>query len=502
MRMADGRGSEATESPSEEGICSLLVNILSLTRVAAASPRRARRSSGTLAAEDRREAVDESTPTSTGSRAQRHRAARGSAQPLLHEAAAELLAGVTLDDLTAFVTVGRLAAEAGVSNGAIYSAYQPTHGINGRPRSAPQAAVRDMFLSVGAPVEALGLDVIGAIERLARQGSTSSEIIESVAEVLARVHAATGRGENGWMFTHLLLASSTAVNDPETRMVARDLFEVAVRHYAVVVGVILELTERAPAEGVTVEELARMLVDVAVAGSMRLRVDLDAEPGVVAALFTAVFAGATRRRDDHEDDLLGRLSVLNRSVTADERDRIVAAVARIVDRSGWEEVTLTRVGKLAGVDRSSLVAFAPTRHHLATSVWADVAASIGRRAQNRAVLDPEVRLVELVNDVADAACSRRALVASLLHARLYDGMRDGDDVEETADPVVEILAELLIERAGGEVGLRRVAARTAVDALLLGAATTDAAGEELAAVLIRGLRPDQWGSVGATPYDP
>ena len=52
----------------------------------------------------------------------RSRVPRGQAQERLHDACARLLAGVTLDDLTAFVTVARLTQESGVSSGAIYSA--------------------------------------------------------------------------------------------------------------------------------------------------------------------------------------------------------------------------------------------------------------------------------------------------------------------------------------------------------------------------------------------
>ena len=63
----------------------------------------------------------------------RSRVPRGQAQERLHDACARLLAGVTLDDLTAFVTVARLTQESGVSSGAIYSAVD-----GGVGRSAPQ----------------------------------------------------------------------------------------------------------------------------------------------------------------------------------------------------------------------------------------------------------------------------------------------------------------------------------------------------------------------------
>lgn len=445
--------------------------------------------------------MEEATPTSTEPPAQRTRAARGSAKSLLHEAAARLLADATLDDLTAFVTVGRLAAEAGVSNGAIYAAYKPTDGLDGRSRSAPQVAVREMFMSFLGTIDGMALEVIGAIERFVQQGTADREIIETLADIAGRSVEASGRGETTWDYTHLWIAAAVSLNDVAVREGVAVTYRQIEQAYESMVDVFLDLTDRVLVDGVSTLQLAQMLIDAADAGALRVRLHPESEPGIASRLIVAVFTAVTRRRSDHEDDLLRHLANPGRCATADERDRIAESVRRIVERSGWQEVTLVRAGNMALVDRSVLPSVAPTRHHLAAFLWSDVVESIERRAHNRAALGPEVQLVELVNDVADAACSRRDLVASLLQARLYDGRRESDGIEAQEDPIVEILAGLLIELAYGEVGLRRVAARTAVDALLVAAATSDATADELASVLIRGLGPDSPGTVGGAPYD-
>lgn len=179
-----------------------------------------------------------------------------------------------------------------------------------------------------------------------------------------------------------------------------------------------------------------------------------------------------------------------------EVERIGAEVRGLVERQGWQAVTLGRIQERTGIERSVIVATAPTRHHLATFVWSDVVEPIVRRAAARTGLGPDVQVVELVRDVADAACSRRALVASLLRSRLHDASSTDIAATDTgSDRLVALLTGLLVRVAGGDVGLRAVAARTAVDALLVGAAGSDADAEALSAVLIAGLLP----KAGPTP---
>lgn len=418
---------------------------------------------------------------------ERRRAARGTARPRLHAAAERLLSRVTLDDLTAFVTVGRLAEESGLSNGAIYSAARPSDGAGGRSRSAPQAIVREMFLSRGPVTDGLVLEVTAALQDCIDGRSTDGHLVERIATTVGRHVEAAARGEAGWEYTHLSLAAAVAVNDPAVREQLNATYRDVAEGYAELIAVVLDLTERVPVDGVSLDDLTWMILDVSDAGALRVRAGPDAATGTVARLIQMVFAAATRRRDDHEDGSIDRFAFDVRTPDRDEQDRIASATRRLTEESGWDSVTLTRVQNISGVDRSVLVAVAPTRHHLAAPVWSDVVGSIERRAQVRSNLPAGTRVEELVRDIADAACARRTLVASLLQARLHDQVSTSAGPAPDQDRLAKLLGALLVEHAGRGPGSRAVAARTAVDALLIGAAGTDTAAGELTAVLTAGL---------------
>lgn len=420
------------------------------------------------------------------------RAARGTARPKLRDAALRLLQGVTLDDLTAFITVGRLSQESGLSSGAIYSAHQPVEAAaGGRPRSAPQVAAREAFLSFFAATDGWATDVIAGIDALLARSPSDAEVVDAVARIVGDHVERAGRGDGGWDHTHLWLSAAVAVNDPEVRVGVAALYRELEQVYQVLIERLLELTDRVTVQGVTVEHLARSLVDAADAGALRFRINPDTEPGAVAQLLRAVFAAMTRRCDDLDDDLPQRLASGSTTIRDDHVRAVASAVPQILDRDGWEEVTMRRVEALTGLDRSTLVGIAPTRHRFATYVWRGAVDAIERRADQRAALAAEVQVVELVHDVADVACSRRSLVASLLQARLVDGIgRDAPTTDQDTDRLVDLLAELLVRLAQGDVGLRVVAARTGVDALLIGAAGSDTDAAALASVLIAGLLPD------------
>ncbi|MBS1837728.1 MAG: hypothetical protein JST64_08525, partial [Actinobacteria bacterium] len=285
----------------------------------------------------------------------RPRVARGSARPLVHDAVDRLLTGVTLDDLTAFLTVNRLAEESGLSTGAIYSAYQPSDGHGDRRRSAPQTAAREVFLSFPSSGDGLSIEILAAMKHVVLHGSTDREIIETLTGIIGSHVEASARGESGWDYTHFALSLAVALNDREVRERLSASYEEIHAGYVELVTVILDLTERVPIDGLSVMDLTWMVVDVADAGALRVRAGPDTQDGMVARMMQVVFAATTRRRDDDDDDALRRFAFGAVVATDDERSRIADAVRRIAARSGWGEVTLTRVANLAGVDRSALV---------------------------------------------------------------------------------------------------------------------------------------------------
>lgn len=86
-------------------------------------------------------------------------------------------------------------------------------------------------------------------------------------------------------------------------------------------------------------------------------------------------------------------------------------------------------------------------------------------------------------DLAESACGRRAVVASLLTARLHRSSVVGPD----SDPVNVRAVAMITSLLPGGAEITEVAARTALDALLLGAAGSTATADELGTVLVSGL---------------
>jgi len=412
----------------------------------------------------------------------RSRVPRGQAQERLHDACARLLAGVTLDDLTAFVTVARLTQESGVSSGAIYSAVD-----GGVGRSAPQQLARDAFLSVSHEDDEMVLDILEIIHSSIETGADrTATFIETIAALATDPVVESARSPERGDYTHFWLAAAVALNDPEVADRVGALLRGTVSSYERVIGRVLELSGRVLVDGIDLSTLAQMLTAAGDGAAIVLRLDPMAEPDLVRRMFLAVFIAVTRSVDDSDDlfatRLVGGRNPLSLSLSQLEvvRDTVLA----IFEREGWAAVTLARVGGLAGLSESDLVSVYPTRHHLAAIAWDEVMAAIGRRSAGRSGRAAVDVLGDLVADLAEAACSRRSLVASLLAARLHDSTRaDLSDPEPVDDPAVDLLASVI----GDDGGLRRVAARIAVDALLMGAAVSESTPEEITAVMTTGL---------------
>ena len=411
----------------------------------------------------------------------RRRARRGSAAAELTAAASRLLADATLDDLTAFVTVGRLTEASGLSNGAIYSSFCSTD-----ERSAPQAAARDAFLSVGPDDDEMVLQIIELVHAsLEAEDGHDERFLETLAELAAAPVVESARGGALTDYTHMWFAAAIARNDPAAKAVGRALFTAGTKAYERIVTRVLELSDRVLAEGVDLTALVSVLMAGGDGLAMRLRLDDDADPDLVRVAFLSAFASMTRRRDDVDDPFVGRV-VAPASIRFDDelRSTVHEAVTTLVERAGWSAVTLGRVAGMTHIAETTLVAVYPTRHHLAALVWADVLAMVERRARSRRSLASEVQVDELVADLAEAACARRSLVTSLLTARLQGPSAGDDPADDPSERLIDMFAEVL----DGGSSSSTVAARTAVDALLMGAAASDSDAAALAGVLVAGLR--------------
>jgi hypothetical protein len=309
--------------------------------------------------------------------------------------------------------------------------------------------------------------------------------VETLADLAAEPVVRSARTPEPWDYTHLWLAAAVALNDEEVRTAVRTVYVENTRSYERAMSRALELIGRTLVEGIDLHTFAAMLVAGADGAAVRLRLDPDADPELVRLMYLSTVASMTRRIDESDDLFASRVIASHRPRPPTVHLDDVRDAVRTVERhEGWAAVTVTRIVTLTGIAEAAFVAMYPTRHHLATFVWDEVLGTLERRVRARHSLDTTVQVVELVADLAEAACARRSLVASLLTARLHAAATSEGEV---LDPSSERLAALLAELLEGDVEIRHVAARTAVDALLMGAAASESGPDELSRVLIAGL---------------
>lgn len=411
----------------------------------------------------------------------RSRAARGSARDRLRVAGAQLFGRATLDDLSAFATVGRLTAESGLSSGAIYSAFPTDPDV---ARSAPQAAMRDAYLCIDFADDRIVREVMEVFERAVASPEGATRVLETLTKVIATLVADGVRDPARWEYTHLWLGATAANNDPEVARMLEAYYVGLDDSYELLIEAVLKYTGRVPVSGVRARDIARVLIASVDGAAMRFRIDPDVDVTMLSSTMLGVVASMTRRVDEADDVFARRLtSASDDPLGAADLDAIAAAVRRVEQRAGWQEVDLGRIAALSGVDEVDLVAVYPTRHHLAAIIWSDVLDRLERRTTARTDQDRRSRLAELVMDLAEAACGRRAVIASLLTARLHRSSVVGPD----SDPVNVRAVAMITALLPGGVEITEVAARTALDALLLGAAGSTATADELGTVLVSGL---------------
>lgn len=427
---------------------------------------------------------------------------RGSARGELREEARRLLAEATFDDLTAFVTVRRLTERTGYSSGAVYSAFQPSPGVVGRSRSAPQSAARDALLDFDAATDeqTAFLDelVASGIEEF---GADVPALLEWLATMAAAPMVASARavdGDDGWWFTQYLLAAAVQPNDPQVAGKFRDELRNYDHQVEPPLAALLDFTKRELVDGVDLATFATLYNSVLDGCQFRLRLDEEADPSILATMYQALWIGLTRTTDSSDDRRGHRLAVPGwRPLGDDELEAVRAAVLRVTERAGWAAVTLAKVGQLAGVPDARLAGHYTSRHELSGIAWEAVVDGIERRDRARVGLGPADRLGTLVDDIVDAACSQRALVASLLVVRLQSTSLSAEDSQDPATVRAAALLEAALSAAStgipppsgaAAVGeLHRRMSRTTLDLILSRAAMSEDSVETLTALTLDGI---------------
>ena len=426
------------------------------------------------------------------------RVPRGGARDALVLAAADLLAEATLDDLTAFITVSRLKERTGLSSGAIYSAFSPTTGVGARTRSAPQAVARRAVLDPPDDSDDLYTAAVGDLLEGLVAGAEAGDdgvLVDAIADRVAEMVMVGARGDLAAGYTLAWIAIAVSLQDPEVAAYLRGAYGTYAGRYAALVERLLAISGREPADGLDVLTLATLVMSTVDGAAMMVRFDDGLDERFISKAIVACWAGATRRAGV-TDELLGHRIAVPTSAPAqgDELRAVEAAVRRVRDRAGWPAVTLHKVAQLAGVSDSRMAGLFATRDHLAPLVWDATVDTLERRSVARGPLGADELVVEFVRDVADAACSERALVASLLVARLQSVDLDPEHTRPR-DPSARLaghLARLLRPGEGDrpdEDGSAFQAAAQAVDGLLLRAASSSVPAEDLAAAVLADVAP-------------
>lgn len=420
------------------------------------------------------------------------------------EAARTLLAGATLDDLTEFVTVRRLAETAGLSSGAVYSSFSPEPGFGARSRSAPQVAARGAVSGLDADNDGLLSAMVELLSVELADDASGVELMEAVAKLLTIpvVAVARGDGDDGWSYTQVFLSAAVALNDGIVADHLAHAYKGYDRAYEPAVESLLAATGRVLVDGIDLRQFCRLLVTTADGCALRLRIERDLDPRLLSQTYLAMWVALTRRSDERDGQIGQRLAIIGRSpLDDDEVESVRAAVRRVAERAGWPAVTVAKIAQISGIPDARLAGAYPSRHELAGLLWADLVDGIERRAVGRAALGAEARVVALIDDICDTACSQRALMASLLIAQLNAASNlDHTYQERGVHRLVDLLAAAVLA-AALELGIDlspsamppgaaedfKVMARATIDMILLQASSSDVDSSDMAALIFDGM---------------
>lgn len=371
----------------------------------------------------------------------------------LRVSARELLAQATLDDLTAFITVRRLAEHAGLSSGAVYSAYEPEAGDGSRIRSAPQVVARLAFGDLEPSNHDRSLRRRAALVDHLREAAGEGEVgvLEAFADELAGIIAWLARGEDdhdGWSFTQVFLGAGVSPHDDGITRYMKENLDRRDGFMVTVVNEVLAVSGREPVDGVGTPDIARMLVSATIGGAMRVRVDPTADPGFIARTCLTVIASLTRRADARDERFGHRLTADQPALSEAEATAVREAVIRVHARAGWPAVNLAKVSQLTGISDARLAGVHGSRHALAAMAWDEVVVGLERRAVAHAGQGAPDRLAAFVEDLVDVICANRYLLASLLIDRLERTVnRAVDEVDPGTDRLASLLGGLVADAA-------------------------------------------------------
>lgn len=390
----------------------------------------------------------------------RTRPARPGRDALL-DAAADLLAGATLEDvLGAAVGVRGVAAAAGVTPSTVNHHF-PGEGGRGPNGRLCAAALHHALLRRGVPVSertaeaaveaaedlrAGDPDAIGRLARIAADHLIGMSPEETPADVEAE-RVAT------------LLAAAVAPRSPEAVRSLQASYAQVTETLGPTYELLLEAAGRRLVGGIDTVDLTCVIAAVADGFMLRRRfepermtADLFAE--VTIRIFESFSALRTEAHDpDPADRLL--LPPPGSGLDPHKREAIVEAARAVYDRSGYPGLTLAAVAAEAGVSRATVVAHFGDAGGLAAAVWARFVP--GLAADLREDVDAGRPLPVVVrrhlDRLAAVARAHHRLTGALLEAVFRHSVEHGapraDDHRDprTLVPIPSLLAPVLAAHA-------------------------------------------------------
>lgn len=385
----------------------------------------------------------------------------GTARERLRAAAAEMMFEPTLADLTAFVTVSRLAEAADLSRGAASQAFRAE--LAAAPElTAPQAVARSAFLDPPGVQDLLVGETVELLDAVLEESTTGPmPLPEVVARLVAGPVTEGARGESAHEFTRDWLALAVCNRDEEVRSHLAHRYREFRGLYAAILTRLMAVMDREPVPGLEVQEAASILTACldGVVGHLRREPGVDEE--FVVRVVLGLWAGLTRPVGSGGDEAHARVSAIGRPhrLSDDEESAVTRATVDLYRRHGWSSVLLEAVAATSQIPMGRLVRSRPDPRHLAPLVWAELAERLERRVRDAG----GEAAGDQLDALAELACRNRAAAAAMVGLRLE--LADTSvpvPAGEDAEAVLCRLAELL---PGRHTGARPVGAVEAVLAL-------------------------------------
>lgn len=325
------------------------------------------------------------------------------------DAATDLMAQSTLDEVGAFMGARAVARAGGVSPGTI------THHFPAGSESLGRAAIRRAFERVGwAMTDQLALGMSRAVSKLYTDAEAGlTEVANALIAEVAAYSPDSTDDFNGIVEaeeTACLLTAAVAPRDPEAAKVMREFFAPHRRQTEEVCEAAARALGRVWVSDATSRTMALAVNSLANGFIFFRRFDIHSAPlEEYAKCVLLLFDAISNPRTDDAQGYRESLVPGTRKFAVDPNKRLLIAQAALLvyQSGGWSELSVAEVARKAGVSRPTVVANFRDRNGLAAAVWSE------RHLRN---LEASMGKLELLRSQPTSAL-KSALLSFVLAAR-------------------------------------------------------------------------------------